>query len=60
MKKLREFREDAGISGRELARLVGIKEARYGHYETGRRSLPVDVAKRIGKALDINWWEIYE
>lgn len=60
MDKLRKFREEAGLSNRALAKLIGIKEARYGHYETGRRALPVDVAKKIGKALNINWWEIYE
>lgn len=60
MEKLKKIREESGMSGRALARLIGIKEARYGHYETGRRALPVDVAKKIGKALNINWWEIYE
>lgn len=33
MKKLKEIRENTGLSRRELSRLIGIKEARYGHYE---------------------------
>ena len=60
MKKLKEIRENAGLSSRELSRLIGIKEARYGHYENERRELPVSIAKKIGKVLKINWWEIYE
>lgn len=60
MDKLRKFREEAGLSNRALAKLIGIKEARYSRYETGKRTLPIDIAKKIGKALNINWWEIYE
>ena len=60
MEKLKEIRENACLSRRELSRLIGIKEARYGHYEIGRRELPVSIAKKIGKVLEINWWEIYE
>lgn len=60
MKKLKVIRENAGLTARELSRLIGIKEARYGHYEKGRRELPVSIAKKIGKVLKINWWEIYE
>ena len=37
MKKLKAIRENAGLSRRDLSRLIGIKEARYGHYENGRR-----------------------
>lgn len=60
MKKLKEIRINAGLSRRELSRLIGIKEARYGHYENGIRELPVSIAKKIGKVLKINWWDIYE
>lgn len=60
MERLKEIRERTGLSRRELSRLIGIKEARYGHYENGRRELPVSIAKKIGEILNINWWEIYE
>ncbi|MDU5466360.1 MAG: helix-turn-helix transcriptional regulator [Peptoniphilus harei] len=60
MEKLKEIRENAGLTARELSRLIGVKEGRYGHYENGRRELPVNIAKKIGKVLEINWWEIYE
>ena len=60
MEKLKEIREDAGLTQKELASLIEIDKSRYGHYEVGRRKLPVEIAKKIGKVLAINWWEIYE
>ncbi len=60
MKKLKEIRENAGLTQNQLASLVGIGKSRYGHYEIGRRQLPVSIAKKIGKVLEVNWWEIYE
>ncbi|MDU3456670.1 MAG: helix-turn-helix transcriptional regulator [Peptoniphilus harei] len=60
MKKLKEIRENAGLTQKQLASLIGISKSRYGHYEIGRRKLPIEIAKDIGKALDINWWELYE
>ncbi|MDD7351955.1 MAG: helix-turn-helix transcriptional regulator [Peptoniphilaceae bacterium] len=60
MNRLKEIRENAGLTSRELSSLIEIKEARYGHYENGRRELPVSIAKKIGKVLKIRWWEIYE
>lgn len=60
MERLKEIREKTGLSRRELSKRIGIKEARYGHYENGRRELPVSIAKKIGKVLKIRWWEIYE
>lgn len=60
MDRLREVRKDAGLTQKQIAKLIGISKSSYGHYEIGRRKLPVEIAKDIGKALDINWWELYE
>lgn len=60
MNKLKEVRENAGLTQKQLASLIGISKSRYGHYEIGRRQLPVGIAKKIGKVLKIRWWEIYE
>ena len=60
MEKLKEVREDVGLTQKQIAKLIGISKSRYGHYEIGRRKLPVEIAKDIGKALNINWWELYE
>lgn len=60
MKRLKETRKKAGLTQKQIAKLIGISKSSYGHYEIGRRKLPVEIAKDIGKALDINWWELYE
>lgn len=60
MEKLKETRKKAGLTQKQIAKLIGISKSSYGHYEIGRRKLPVETAKDVGKALDINWWELYE
>lgn len=60
MKILKEYRENAGLSQKDLAEKVGLKQQRYNHYERGRRELPVSVAKEIGRILEIDWWKLYE
>lgn len=60
MERLKETRKKAGLTQKQIAKLIGISKSSYGHYEIGRRKLPVEIAKNIGKALNINWWELYE
>lgn len=60
MKNLKEYREKVGLSQKDLAEKVGLKQQRYNHYERGRRELPVSVAKEIGRILEIDWWKLYE
>lgn len=60
MERLKKTRKKAGLTQKQIAKLIGISKSSYGHYEIGRRKLPVEIAKDIGKALDINWWELYE
>lgn len=60
MKNLKEYRGKAGLTQKDLAEKVGLKQQRYNHYERGRRELPVSVAKEIGRILEIDWWKLYE
>ena len=60
MKTLKECREKAGLSQKDLAEKVGLKQQRYNHYERGRRELPVSIAKKISDVLEIDWWKLYE
>ncbi|NLY09395.1 MAG: helix-turn-helix transcriptional regulator [Tissierellia bacterium] len=60
MQRLTDERVSKGFTKRELAKLIGIKEARYGHYENGKRKLPVEIAKRIGEVLEIDWKDLYD
>lgn len=60
MNRLKAFREQKGMTQKELAAAVGIQAGRYNHYELGRRELPVSIAKEIGRVLEVDWWELYE
>lgn len=60
MNRLKEYRKNACLSQKDLAEKAGLKQQRYNHYERGRRELPVSMAKKIGKILEIDWWKLYE
>ena len=54
--KLKELRENAGLSQAELAAKLGIKQATYSNYENGVTKPTVDIASSIadyyGVSLD--------
>lgn len=60
MEKLKEIRISKNLKQNELAKKVGVNYRTISSYETGARDLPVKVAKRIGKVLQIDWWILYE
>ena len=56
--RIREIRKSKGMSGRELAKQVGITPTTLSHYETGKTIPPYDVFFNIANALgekDILW-----
>ena len=57
---LTKIRKEKKMSVTELARLAETSEANMSRYETGRRKLPVETAKKIAAILDIEWWKLYE
>ena len=60
MEKLKEIRIAKNLKQNELANKVGVNYRTISSYETGARDLPVKVAKRIGKVLQVDWWTLYE
>ena len=60
MKVLKKLRVVSGMSQEELAKKVGVNYRTISSYETGARDMPVRVAKKIGKVLNIDWWILYE
>lgn len=60
MKILKDLRVDLNMSQRELAEKVGVNYRTISSYETGARDMPVKVAKKIGKVLNVDWWKLYE
>ena len=60
MKVLKRLRAVSGMSQDELAKKVGVNYRTISSYETGARDMPVRIAKKIGKVLNIDWWILYE
>lgn len=48
---LKKVRTEAGISQKELAQKIGIKQSTYSQYETGRRRPKLDTLGKIMSAL---------
>lgn len=60
MKKLTQLRLKKKVTQEELGKVIGVSEKTISTYETGRRNLPVDKAKKIGEYFQVNWWLLYE
>ncbi|AMO48856.1 regulator [Enterobacter sp. FY-07] len=52
--RLKQIREQKGISQAKLAELCGWVQSRIGNYEAGRRNIGVDDAMTISNALGIS------
>lgn len=52
-KRIKFFREQAGMSQEELSKRTHVGRAAIGHYEKGIRSIPFDALCEIAEALDI-------
>lgn len=51
--RIREFRKKAGLSQAELGERIGMHQTHVGNIENGARSLTIEWARRIAKALDV-------
>lgn len=52
---LRAMRESQGLSQKQLAEKAAITQGRVSDMETGRRGIGIEHAKKLGKALKINY-----
>ena len=52
--KLREAREAAELSQKDLANKIGTSAAIIGRYERNERTPSVDIAKRLAEALGVS------
>lgn len=56
---LKEARKRNGLTMKVLSDMVQISEGAYCNIERGKRTPSVPVAKRIAKALNIDWTLFY-
>lgn len=47
--KLKELREEKGITQKEIASYLNIKQNTYSQYETGNRELPIEALIKLAK-----------
>lgn len=59
MTRLKEIREEKGISQRELAKRINISAPRYNQYENNKRNLPPKIALLLAKELGVTLDDIY-
>lgn len=58
-KTLAEIREENKKSQKDMAEMLGIGISTYCQYETGKRSVPVEVVENITNILNINKNDIF-
>lgn len=58
MNRIREFREQKGLSQEELAKLVGLSQGTISKYEAGRKDLTVAKARLFADQLGTTTNEI--
>lgn len=57
---LKELRQAAELTMKQLAEKAGISECYYSQIENGHRSPAVNVAKKIASVLDVPWEKFFE
>ncbi|MEG9475759.1 helix-turn-helix transcriptional regulator [Mannheimia indoligenes] len=53
MNKIAKFRQQIGISQSSFASEIGITQGALGHYESGRRTPSLQMARKIVTALNV-------
>ena len=52
--RIRDLREDADLSQRELADLLHMHKTTYARYESGEREIPLNVAVNLAKFYQVS------
>lgn len=55
MNILRDLRKRKNMSQTELAEKMELAVTTISRYETNKRKIPVENAKKLGKILEVNW-----
>jgi len=52
--RLRDLREDADLTQKEVAEYLHIKQNTYSQYENGQRQLPIDVLIKLSTFYNVS------
>ena len=53
-KRIRDLREDHGLSQQQVAQILGIHRTTYAHYERGDRDIPLYTAVHLTKLYHVS------
>ena len=53
-KRIRDLREDADLSQREISEIINMYKTTYARYETGEREIPFNIAILIAKHYKVS------
>ena len=59
MHKVSDMRKAKGITQEEMAKILGIGESTLSMYESGQRTIPSEVAKKIAVILGVEIKDIF-
>lgn len=60
MNVLREKRKAKGCTQKVLSKTTGLTQSMISNIENGQRMPSVESAKKLGKALEFDWSELFE
>ncbi len=53
-KRLKDLREDNDLTQEDIAKILNITRQQYGLYETGKRTIPIDILINLSKYYKIS------
>lgn len=51
--RLKELREENGVSQKQIAEYLNIKQNTYSQYETGKRQLPIEILIKLARYYNV-------
>lgn len=57
---IREIRKQRNLTLSEVAKQLDVSKPSISMYETGKRKLPIHIAKELGKIYGVEWSTLYE
>ena len=52
--RIRDLREDADLSQKELSEMIHMHKTTYARYETGEREIPLNIAVLLAKHYNVS------
>lgn len=60
MNALKKIRQERGYTANKLAIMTGVTRQHLSNIEHGKSEMSVELAKKLGKILGVNWAEFFD